>query len=98
MTSVHPVIYECDDFIFYLELWNGMRFIHLTIINFNHNIFKKMKDIVCLLTQNGVPLYGYGEENTTERLMKMAGFKKTGFAIINSNNIKGEILCLHQQL
>ena len=93
----HPVVYKCDDFIFYLEIWEGLPFIHMTLINFNHNIFKHMKDTVRGFVKEGVNLYGYGEEETTERLMKMAGFKGTDIVICNTNNLERGVLCLSEQ-
>lgn len=93
----HPIVYECKDFIFYLEKWDGKPFIHMTLINFSHNIFKHMKYIVNNFVKDGVTLYGYGEEESTERLMKMAGFKQTNLIIKNSNNLERRALCLQQQ-
>lgn len=95
--SIHPKIYGCKDFIFYLEIWNGLPFIHMTLINFNHNIFKKMRSVCRGFVQDGINLYGYSEEESTERLMKMAGFKETDIIIENSNNLKRRALCLQQQ-
>jgi hypothetical protein len=97
IVSYHPKVYECGDFIFYLEIWNGLPFIHMTLINFNHNIFKHMKAVVNDFVKDGVDLYGYGEEESTERLMKMAGFKETDLIIYNSNNRERRALCLQQQ-
>ena len=94
----HPKVYECDDFIFYIEMWNGFPFIHMTLIDFNHNIFKHMKAVVHDFVKDGINLYGYGEEKATERLMKMAGFKETDLIIYNSNNRERRALCLQQQL
>lgn len=89
----HPIVYKCNDFIYYIEEWNGLNFLHMTLINFNHNIFKKM----IAKAQSFAPIFGYSEEESTERLMKMAGFKETDLIIYNSNNLERRALCLQRQ-
>ena len=97
MKAIHPIIYKCNDFIFYLEEWNGLNLLHVKIIKFSHNIFKKGKKVIYDLLKTYKTLHGYGEDKETVRLMEMVGFKHTGFFLRNSNNVTGELLCLQQQ-
>jgi len=97
MTIIHNKIYECDEFTFYLEIWEGLPVLHMRLRKFSHNIFKKQCKIVKNLAQYLSGIYAYSEEDSTDRLLRMAGFKDTDITIWNSNGFVRRLLCLQQQ-
>ena len=95
MKPIHPIVYECDDFVYYLEKAHGMNFIHLTIKKFSHSIFKKMVLTVKEISNNlETNLCAYAEDDSTYRLMEMAGFKNTELVVHTSTGNTRRILCL----
>lgn len=93
--SIHPTIYECDDFILYLEKWNGLSFIHLTLNKWGKSVFKELKKKTEELAKENGFLYGYAEDDKTYRIMGMIGFEDANFHVWNTNNKIGRVLCLH---
>ena len=87
INSIHPIVYKCNDFIYYIEEWKGLNVIHITIKRFSHNIFKKMCRVLKKLQKAyGTNLYGYGLEDSTYKLMKPAGFEETEHYMTTTTN------------
>ena len=97
MKPIHPIVYKCNDFIFYIEEWKGINVLHITINRFSHNVYKKMLMQVKKLCSIYGTLFGYGEDEQTYKLMRMAGFKDSDLFIYNSNNKIRRTLCLQQR-
>ena len=96
--SPHNIVFKCSAFTYYFEEWQGLTFVHIKINKFSHNIYKKMvKTIRKLQKDYKVDLFGYGEDESTYKLMKMAGFIETNLEITNDNKNKGMVLCLQEQ-
>ena len=95
--SIHPMIYRCNDFIYYMEEKNGANFVHVTINQFSPRVFKKMVTVLRKIQKSyNSPIYGYGLEDSTYKLMRLAGFVETGLQIKLTNGTHGRILCLQQ--
>lgn len=92
--AIHPIIYKCNDFVFYMETVGEYKLIHLQILKFSHTIFRHIKSTVKDIANEFGCIYGYGEEYSTYRLMRMAGFKKTNLFLYNDNHIQRKLLCL----
>jgi len=98
MNSIHPIVYKCNDFSYFMEEWRGLNIIHIEIRKFTHTTFKKMlKALYKIQNSYKTNLYGYGLEESTYKLMKMAGFKETQLLIETDNHLKRRMLCLPQQ-
>ena len=88
------IAYKTKDFMWGVEEAFGKKFVHIDIKEFNPRIFKKMKRSLYKLRKDfGEPLYGYGLELSTYKLMNLFGFKDTGLMTV-VNNEPRRIKCL----
>ena len=58
---------------------------------------KMLKALKKIQDSYRVDLYGYGLDESTYKLMRMSGFKKTEIMIKTDNNLERRLLCLQQQ-
>ena len=94
--SIHPIIYRCNDFVYYMEELKGTYFLHVTINRFSPKVWKKMYKVLGKIQKSyKSPICGYALEESTYKLMKSAGFKETGLNIQLNNGQRRRILCLH---
>ena len=88
------IVYKTKDFMWGVENAHGKKFMHIDIKEFNPRTFKKMKRSLCKLRKGfNEPLYGYGLDDSTYRLMDAFGFKETGLITVIENK-RRRIKCL----
>jgi len=92
--SPHKEVYRDKDFIFYIEISNDKPVVHLQILNFSHNVFKRIYKAVHELAKQYEGIYAYGEDDSTYKLMDMCDFINTKYMVVNSNNFTRRVLCL----
>ena len=94
---LHPLIYKSASFNYYMEKINDLNVIHIKVNRFSHNIYKKMlKTLSKIQKSYGTPIYAYGVDKTTNKLMKMAGFKGTSLMVKTTIGTHERLMLWHR--
>ena len=100
--SLHPCIYEDDNLSMYIEMLGNEPFIHVSVYNWNHKLFKEwviiFQEIKETFMRKGYTrIFASDMNKKTTKFAKMFGFKDTPLKTIGTDGKLRRVLVCQQQ-